>query len=116
MLLEYGGGCQKGAKHFGLMKYVDAVAFCVQMRKHMANYCLCDLACWLCLAAPDKKKGDASANAHPEQGAVYISALVTLISVALTQGVSEMACTVLYHCYLKTTDHEKTKALRVHCT
>ena len=57
MLLEYGGGCQKGAKHFGLMKYVDAVAFCVQMRKHMANYCLCDLACWLCLAAPDKKKG-----------------------------------------------------------
>ena len=50
LLLEYDGGCKKGARHFGLIKYADAVAFCIQMRKHIVNYCLCDLACWLCLA------------------------------------------------------------------
>jgi hypothetical protein len=54
MLLEYDGGCKKGARRFGLMKYADAVEFCVQMRNRIVNYCLCDLACWLCLA-PEKR-------------------------------------------------------------
>ena len=55
MLLHYDGGCKVGAQPFGLTNFADAFAFCVQMRKSIANYCLCDLACWLCLAP--KRRG-----------------------------------------------------------
>ena len=55
MLLDYDGGCKEGARYFGLTEFADAVAFCVQMRKHIANYCFCDLSCWLCLAP--KRRG-----------------------------------------------------------
>lgn len=48
--LEYEGGAKSGAEMVGLIQYDRAVAFCTGMRRQLPNYCLCDLACWLCLA------------------------------------------------------------------
>ena len=56
------GGSQAGACQFGLTGFADAISFCEDMRKRLPTYCLCDLACWLCLAhdresaRPQKRK------------------------------------------------------------
>ena len=50
-LLEYDGRCKRGARRFGLSSSESAISFVKEFQKSgCSNYCLCDLACWCCLA------------------------------------------------------------------
>jgi len=50
-LLEYDGGCKRGARRFGLSSSGSEISFAKESQKSgCSNYCLCDLACWCCLA------------------------------------------------------------------
>ena len=50
-LLEYDGGCKRGARRFGLSSSESAISFVKEFQKSgCSNYCLCDLTCWCCLA------------------------------------------------------------------
>jgi hypothetical protein len=51
VLLKYAGGGanRKSIKH-GLRSWKAASRFCKLMRKVKSNFCMCDLACWICLA------------------------------------------------------------------
>lgn len=44
-----GGAVRKSLKH-GLRDWKQARRFCEGMRKVKANFCMCDLACWICLS------------------------------------------------------------------
>ena len=47
----YDGGCKRGARRFGLSSSESAISFVKEIQKSgCSNYCLCDLACWCCLA------------------------------------------------------------------
>ena len=44
------GGARKKASKLGLRSWEKAKRFCTLMRKVKRNYCMCDLACWICLS------------------------------------------------------------------
>jgi len=62
ILLQYDGGAKRCAALVGLADWRQAAALVKRMQKVVPQYCMCDLACWLCLAKPhilasrDKKR------------------------------------------------------------
>jgi hypothetical protein len=44
------GGAKKKTPKLGLRSWEKAKRFCTAMRKVKSNYCMCDLACWICLS------------------------------------------------------------------
>ena len=48
LLLE--DGCRARATRFGLLVPAAAAEFCAAMQTPFPEYCMCDLACWLCLS------------------------------------------------------------------
>ena len=51
ILLKYDqGGANRKSLGFGVKPWKNAARFCQLMRRKVPGYCMCDLACWICLA------------------------------------------------------------------
>ena len=50
VLLKCNGGAKKKSVRHGLRSWKKAKQFCEEFRKVRPSFCMCDLACWICLS------------------------------------------------------------------